>query len=130
MSQFSLNSISYLNFLLPSKQALYDILVHKKKYYMPSFESSCITDKYLLKVAKKQVFSISETSVKIGHLNMKLFVSDLMNILKEIVEMPLGMDENHSPNKEWLINCICTLKPSHQIFSSGLSTITRKFPSE
>ena len=46
-------SLRALNTLMPCKEALYDLLVEKKGYYLPELKSKAITEEYLLQAARK-----------------------------------------------------------------------------
>ena len=48
--------IKALNKLIPCKEALYDLLVEKKGYYLPDLLSKAITEEYLLGVARNTFF--------------------------------------------------------------------------
>ena len=43
--------------------------------------------------------------------------AELIQILQSLTpNIPLGFDELHPPEHDWLINCIHTLKSDHNIF--------------
>ena len=88
-------SIDYLNFFFPSKRALYDILTDQKKYYLPIFESSCITEEYLLMVAKKQVFTLSISEVKLGDLRKVIFLFTYSLLILQNVTTTTGIELNY-----------------------------------
>ena len=122
--------ISILNRLLPSRQALYDMLMDKQGFYLPSLKKSkANTEEYLLLVAKGSVFTIKLDKVKIGKTNRTVFKSDLWAILKTLSKIPLGFTENHLPDKEWFINVIYTLDPGNEIFKIPIAGLFREIPS-
>ena len=122
--------LDFLGFFVPNLQSFYDILSEIKGFYLPKFDSKCITEEYLLSVAKKQVFTISKDKIKFGSLKTKKFRTDLMEILQGLTQLPLGFTEEHYPNKRWLINCIYSLNPLHKIFQTPYSGFTRELPAK
>lgn len=125
--QYSLDQLKYL---VPNKQALYDILTKSKGYYLPKFTSKCITEEYLLSVARKQVFTIEKDKVKIGEIQKHCSISDLIELLQKNVNIKLGFTEDNFPDKIWLINCLFSLAPNDDIFKLPLSSVKREFPEE
>jgi hypothetical protein len=109
-------NIRYLNAYIPNKFALYEIL-KGKDYYLPKFDTKCITEEYLLGVAKKEFFSIKKGEVRIGYPKRSVNAADIVTILKEITGKPLGFDQFTLPDIEWLTNVLFSLKPDHHVFT-------------
>jgi len=121
--------ISYLNYFIPNKRALYDILSDAKGCYLPEFGDKCITEDYLLKVAKGELFAIPAADIKRARLKKKPSCSDLYNKIIPLAKKPLGFDEDVLPEKRWLIDVLCTLNSHDDVFLPALSGIVREFPS-
>ena len=117
--------IAFLSKAIPNQRAFYDILSDFKGYYLPDWQSKAITEAYLLQVAKQQVFTLKKEDLKIGSLCRKAQIPDLMNILGENTELPLGFGKDSRPNKKWLVNCLHTVCPQHSLFHPKTSETER-----
>lgn len=127
MQNFDLN---YLKYLIPNKQAFYDILTESKGFYLPDFDSKAITEEYLVLVAKKEAFTIEREKIKIGILRKKAPKTELIVNLQNQTNKPLGFSEDNPPNKSWLINCLYSLNPNHALFALPEPIVTRELPAE
>ena len=111
-------SIRYANLILGNKQNLYR-LVSEEGYYLPRYDSRCITTNYLLEVMKGSVFRICATDVKVC-LSERIRYSkiDMISLLetKYLGNTKLGITPDALPNREWLVNVIYTIDPYHDMF--------------
>ena len=95
-----------INKFIPCKEALYDILVEKKGYYLPPLASRAVSLEYLLNVARQKVFIIEKKKVEIMTIKSKITTAELADILKSETEKALGFINETLPPREWLINVI------------------------
>jgi hypothetical protein len=120
--------IRWANFLLPNKQALYDILL-ERKFHLPKFESKACTVEYLISYMKGVIFTIKQEQIKVCHMKRKASKAVLIGILRELAKVDLGFDILNPPDKQWLKECIYSLCPEHDIFKNpAIDGITRDLP--
>jgi len=120
-----------LNAYFPNKQALYEYLTVRKGYYLPDFANNkCVTEAYLLKVLKNQVFTIPNVQIHPARLMGKAKKIELFNAINEQVEADLGFDEDTLADKQWLINVLKSLAPNHQFFKHSEAEVMRDFQEE
>ena len=115
-SDFRTMTLSELNELFPSKASIYNTLI-EIGYSLPCQDKSKMTSEYLFKVFNNIVFTIRRKEMKFGFSFRKTSKAELIQILDNLTpNCQLGFDELHPPDRDWLINCIYTLKPDHNIF--------------
>ena len=130
MSETKNFDLSFLGHFIPNLQAFYDILSENKGYFLPKFNSKCITEDYLLSVAKKEVWAIKKEGLKFGTLRKKAFTPELIDILQSKVDKPLGFTQERIPNKEWLIHCLYSVDSQNEVFKGLISGFSRELPAE
>lgn len=117
--------------MIANKEALYGILAENKELYLPSLESKAITSEYLFKLARKEVFSIKRSDIKIPYFTKKILKSDLFEALKaKLPGKDLGFDQFSLPDKEWRLNVLYTIDPQNTIFLKATDIIQREFHAE
>ena len=125
--------IKQLNSIVKTNEDFYDLIKEKRAYYLPKFNSPCITQDYLMLCAQNKVFTITYGEVKwtLKRIVQKKTRAELVDILASLSKSrPLGFDARKPPNKEWLVNSIHTLNPSHEIFSTPEILLQRSVPAE
>jgi len=120
--------ISLLGYLIPNLQAFYDILSETKRYFLPNFNSKCITEDYLLSIAKEEIFTIKKDNLKFGTLRKKVFIPELIGLLEAKVDKPLGFTEDRVPDKEWLVHVLYSVDSQNAVFKAPTSGICRELP--
>ena len=60
--------IKDLNKLFPCKEALYDLIVFKKGYYLPPVISKAVTIDYLLDVVHQKVLTVEKKKIEISEI--------------------------------------------------------------
>jgi hypothetical protein len=121
-------NVNYLSLFLPNKHALYELLAVEQRYYLPDEMSRCISEKYLLGVAKGDYFrkKIEEIKYYFGPVNAT--AAKLYEVLFNKVETNLGFDIETLPNKKWLADVLYTIDPKNVIFNHPIEETTREFP--
>jgi hypothetical protein len=94
-------NIKWANFLLPNKRAFYDHLI-EKHFFLPKFESKACSSEYLMRCARKEIFTINDNQITVYHLKRKATKAELITILSELPRMDLGFDITNPPDKEFL----------------------------
>ena len=122
-----------LKIFFSKKEVLYRLL--EGPHYnlvLPNIHSSAITVEYILNVASKAVYTIPKDKYKKAPdtKDKSLTIYDLIEILTTIVKQPLGFDNNHFPNKKWLIDCIYSESKNNSIFIDDSKTFYRAIPKE
>jgi len=124
-------SIKTLNLYFPNKEALYDFLVIDKGLYLPDLGNTrCVTEEYLQKVLKKEVFTIKALDVHPTRLVRKVKKEELYEEINNHLELDLGFDEKNLPDKAWLIHTLKALIPDHAFFQHPEPELLRTFPEE
>jgi len=122
-------TISLLNKFIKNQAWLYDILQKQKGFLHTDSKSKDVTDKYLFWVLRQEIFTIMREKCSVPpKLSRRATVVDLIEILTSLTQLPLGFDCLTPPNKEWLIQAIYHLKPTHEIFQSAKSLEMRALP--
>ena len=125
--------IERLKNLLPSKRMVYDMIIEipgPYGYYLPEINSKAISENYLKSVVQKDVYILKLESMKTGKLLRSATVLELIEEIGKLAGKPLGFDIFTAPDKDWLVNVLYTLKPTHPFFTPALSGIERKLPEE
>ncbi|CAD8201974.1 unnamed protein product [Paramecium pentaurelia] len=99
--------------------AYYSLII--KGFYIPKRQCAAITTEYLFKIMTNKVFRIASSDIKIGQLLKQVQKLDLWMLIQEInVSKPWGFDENHLPDKQWMINVFHTLRDNHDVFRHNI----------
>ena len=115
-TDFRTLTLTELNELFPSKESIFNTLI-EIGYSLPHKNIMKMTAEYLFKVFANEVFTIRRKELKVGFSLSKTSKAELIQILQSLTpNIPLGFDELHPPEHDWLINCIHTLKADHNIF--------------
>jgi len=124
--------IRQLNVFVKTNRNFYELIKEKRQLYLPDLISAYINQGCLLQLAKREVFSIPYSQVKwlVRTPMQKKTRAELVDILSSLSSKPLGFDADHAPNKEWLLNCIHSLRPNHEIFAKPEEEIIRVVPAE
>ena len=89
---------------------------------MPNFKSACMTDEYLDHMLKYNLFYVPNNEVTMTILkNPSIKKKEIYILFEKAVKVYdssvlTGCDENHMPNKEWLINVYHFLNPRDEMF--------------
>ncbi|CAD8204156.1 unnamed protein product [Paramecium pentaurelia] len=107
------------NQLIPSLKSAYYGLVLQGKY-LPKQNSSIITSEYLLGVLFETYYVSQIDEINIGVLLKPI---KKVELIEELIKIQMngqkwGIDVKHTPNKEWIVNVLKTLKPDHYIFKN------------
>ncbi|CAD8073415.1 unnamed protein product [Paramecium sonneborni] len=107
------------NQFIPSLESAYYGLVLQGKY-LPKLNSSIITSEYLLGVLFESYYVPQVEEINIGVLLKPIKKLELIDELLKIQMngQKWGIDLKHTPNKEWIVNVLKTLKPDHFIFKT------------
>ena len=105
-----------LNSLLGSIEDFYNRL-SVRGIYLPNRDKRCISTDYMLGVLKGEYFSLKRSDVKFCFPLKKASKLDLCQYLTEAIHPNrLGFKLTHLPNRQWLENCLFTIKPDHPLF--------------
>lgn len=121
---------------LPSVWAIYRFIVDKQKVYLPEWKykfkkPKWATEKYLKDVMLKNNFALDKNKKKDPEeLEIKLTRGELISILEQITNKPLGFETGREPPKEWLVTVIYSLNPDHQMFKPVANEIKRTVTKE
>jgi len=128
MQDYSLEQLAQF---VPTKGALYRIMVLSQKYFLPAENSKVITEDYLVGILKGEYFSIKQDQKR------ELFLKDdfaagRLELIEEIskkTDKKLGFSINNSPDRNWLLDVLNTLDPDNKLLKGDPSLMfTRKLP--
>ena len=87
----------------------------RRGYYLPKRKSKAISAEYLWGIFVEEIYCPKIEVIKQGFLPKYIPKINLLDTLKEILPegKPHGLDTDHLPNDEWLINTIKTLDPNN-----------------
>ena len=121
---------------LPTIWDQYRFVVDKQKIYLPKWKTrdkkpKWATEKYLVNVMLKKNFGLDLKNLKKPEEPLAgLTKGEMINILEQLVNKPLGFEEERNPPKKWLITVIYSLKPDHEMFKPVTEEITKTIPRE
>lgn len=111
-----------LNEFLRNTKNLKVYLEKTKKIVLPPSlkKNDGVSRKWLLRVAKDEVFTISEEKFRHYEGTLKRPVSrhDLNTYIIQASGMPTGFAELSLPDKGYLIDCLYSIKPDHEVFET------------
>jgi hypothetical protein len=99
-----------------SKKDLYEA-VQRNGYHLPSIKSTLVTENYLINVMDGSYWCPKVEEIKLRQCPRPPEKRVLLKKFLDLMEgKATGISEKHSPNKEWLLIMIATLKPEDEIF--------------
>ena len=104
--------------MISGKHELYEAAI-RNGYYLPKFKSGIITETYITDVICKRVYCPLFKDIRLLPCPRPPDKDSLIKYAKEIKpanNLPLGIDKEHTPNKEWLLALLSTHKSDLQIF--------------
>lgn len=104
-----------------SNGALKEYLEKEKKIVLPPITCSRdVTTDWLYLVARNEVFTISQEKFQhyTGSLKRLVNKQQLNSYLIQESGMPTGFSDNKLPSKEYLIDCLYSIKADHELFRS------------
>jgi len=112
-------SVSEASRFVASLGTYYDAML-RNRWYLPSIKSSLVNATYLESVRKGDIWCPKYEEIKALPCPLPPSKSILLGFLKKECEKrhrEMGIDENHSPDKKWIIDLIATMLPDCEIFS-------------
>ena len=101
---------------IQQKPDLHDSLI-RNSYFIPPLKSSGCTLKYLVGVKRGEFWCPRYEHVKLRPCPMppskKYIFSELIRLLNG---MPLGISDESKVDANWLLTCLSTICPNHEIF--------------
>jgi len=119
--------------MIPTRSALYHIMVKNSHYFLPPEKSPIITEDYLLGVLNGEYFSmkLEERKELLFKQDLKATKSELINEISKFAKKPLGFTVKSSPDKNWLFDVLNTLDSNNRlIVGDPETTFTRKVPEQ
>ena len=104
--------------MISGKHELYEAAI-RNGYYLPKFKSGIITETYITDVICKRVYCPQFKDIRLLPCPRPPDKDSLIKYAKEIKpanNLPLGIDKEHTPNKEWLLALLSTHKSDLYIF--------------
>ena len=104
--------------MISGKHELYEAAI-RNGYYLPKFKSGIITETYITDVICKRVYCPQFKDIRLLPCPRPPDKDSLIKYAKEIKpanNLPLGIDKEHTPNKEWLLALLSTHKSDLHIF--------------
>ena len=110
------NLIPMLNGLISNIDNFY-VNLARRGYYLPKRKSKAVSAEYLWGIFIEEIYCPKIQDIKQGFLPKYIPKVDLLDILKKALNgKDHGLDPDHLPNDDWLINVIKTLEPNNPIF--------------
>ena len=125
MKAYSLEEIKKY---IPTITSFYKILTIDKGFYLPSEDSKAISERYLLSVAKKEIYTIQLKDVSWYPLDIKFSREEIFSNICQKQNANFGFNSETLPDKPWLINILRTLDPGSKLFKEPVIEITRELP--
>lgn len=108
-----------------------EYLEKTKKIVLPpiSKRSNAIA-KYLQQVARDEVLTVPQEKFRhyTGPLKRLVNKQKLNHYLIEASGMPTGFAENELPEKEYLVDCLYSIKPDHDLFKTIDDSLAQLLP--
>ena len=104
--------------MISGKHELYEAAI-RNGYYLPKFKSGIVTEAYITDVICKRVYCPQFKDIRLLPCPRPPDKDSLIKYAKEIKpanNLPLGIDKEHTPNKEWLLALLSTHKSDLHIF--------------
>lgn len=109
----------------------------KKDYYLPPFEKNgrmmkCWSEDYLSKLIFDEAYKIQRGTARIAPPPLrKATKEEMIQDIERTSQKPISCDVNLP--REWLLNVLYTIEPSHPLFQAPLSPrleFVRKIPNK
>lgn len=113
--------IRVLNVFFKDNKNLKEHLERTKKIVLPPVcKNGSMTTKWLLQVARNEVFTIPEEKFRHyrGTLRKSVTKQELNSYIIQESGMPTGFSESSLPDKEYLVDCLYSLKQDHELFKT------------
>lgn len=112
-------NIRMLNNFCKNKKGVYELLSSSLGLFLPKFESRAVTEQYLMKALKKEIFLMERKDMRPApSLKEKVSCSDLFDEISKILAgKNLGFDYNNLPDKQYLCDVLFSLKNDHPFFT-------------
>lgn len=105
---------------IADKRDLYEACL-RNGWYLPSLKSSIVTESYLMGVIDGRLWCPKFSDIRLLPCtrppSKDILLYKLLRMLELKVQVPHGIDENHVPNKRWLLDALSTLSPEDEIFA-------------
>lgn len=104
-----------------SKMELHEAAV-RNGYYVPKLKSKAVTEEYLLGVVASRYWCPRYEEIRLLPCPRPPILEVLYGKLKEVAlrdKRTLGMDEQHLPDRGWVLAILSTFKPADEIFKKG-----------
>ena len=85
--------------------------------YLPTFSSSIITTEWLIKVKERDINIPLYNQIKLRPCTNPPTKEYLIREVQSYGRESYGIDQNHQPDKSWLMRMLSTLTPDHKIFT-------------
>ena len=121
---------------LPTVWDQYRFLVDIKNIYLPKWDKinkkpKWATEKYLVGVMLNRIFSLKiEQIKKPPPVTKKKKKGQMLQILEQFANKPLGFEVEREPQKKWLIKMIYSLDQNNEIFRPAIQEIKKTIPIE
>jgi len=106
---------------ITSKRDLYDSAI-RNGYFLPSFNSSIITEEYLLQVINNKMWCPLFKDIRLSPCVTPpckaLLLQKLLGYLNK-AKLNSGIDDKHVPDKRWLLLILSTFTPKDEISTKG-----------
>ena len=119
--QQQLITLDKLHAHINSVDDLYNAAI-RNGYYLPSKSSSLVREEYLMEVISGQVYCPLFKDIRLQPCPMPPSKDILLTSLQEVLKQQhkdAGIDDKHTPNKQWIVHVLSTLQPKNQIFDKN-----------
>ena len=105
--------------VISSKRQLYKAAI-RSGWYMPPYNSACMTVKYIMQVKHGKALGVRHEDVRVGPCPDSPPREEILNELKKIIvrfeKPPLGFKDTHAPCTDWLLNVLASNHMYHRFF--------------
>lgn len=116
------HSAEELQRLIASKNELYEAAI-RNGFYLPKIKSSLITEQYINDVVCGKLHCPKFEEVRLKPCprppDKATLLRHVTNVNKKHIGKPLGIDENHTPDKAWLLVYLSTYAGGLDIFKKS-----------
>ena len=115
------HNIHYLNTFFRNNKDFGRYLERVKNIYLPKLIDGVATTSYLMKAARGEVFTLSRDKLRNFNGEIQPITRfELNELLFQESGMPTGFENHSLPNKKWLLDCLYSINPDHDIFRRGV----------
>ena len=115
------HSMEEVKFIIGNKADLYDAAI-RNGWYLPKMKSSIITEEYITNVITGKVFCPRFSDIKLVPCpkppEKQLMLKDFARLVNS-KKKESGIDESHTPDKNWLLAVLGTYNPALPYFKKG-----------